>query len=379
MKNNTNKIETKNGITIKLGIDAHAKSYWVSRQIDGASPQAAQKLDRAGLLKWATKQVESGATVHSCYEAGPFGYWLHRKLEKLGVKNVIVQPQKLDERNKGVKNDKFDAKMLAQRLDRYVSGNQYALATVRVPTEAEEQIRNKVRQCEQVKRLRRTVMLQGHGLLIRSGYTENKGWWEPHKWLELCQELPQHLIEQLGIYGRIITKLTEEEEALKKVIEANAPRQLPCGVGCYTFTLLHSEVGNWHRFTNRQQVGSYTGLCPREHSSGNSQRMGSISKHGNPYVRAALIELSWRLLVWQPNYRGTKIYIKRCPEGKTTSAMRKKAIVAMARELAIDLWRLFTGRTTPEVLGLILKEHKSQPENKNSIYLEETEHVRSSA
>jgi len=357
MKTNINEVETKSEITIKLGIDAHARNYWVSRQIDGASPQAAQKFDRTGLLNWAAKQVESGANVHSCYEAGPFGFWLHRKLEKLGIKNMVVQPQKLDERNKGVKNDKFDAKMLAQRLDRYVSGNEYALSTVRVPTEAEEQIRNKVRQCEQVKRLRRSVILQGHGLLMRSGYAENKGWWKPLKWLKLCQELPQNLIEQLGIYGRIIAKLTEEAEALKKEIEANAPRELPYGVGCYTFTMLHSEVGNWHRFTNRQQIGSYTGLCPREHSSGNNKRMGSISKHGNIYVRTALIELAWRLLIWQPNYRGTKNYFKRCPEGKSTSAMRKKAIVAMARKLAIDLWGLFTGRTTPEILELILKEH----------------------
>lgn len=60
------------------------------------------------------------------YEAGAFGYYLHRKLEEMGVNNLVVQPQDWDERGKGVKTDKIDALALCQRLDRYVRGNRKA-------------------------------------------------------------------------------------------------------------------------------------------------------------------------------------------------------------------------------------------------------------
>jgi hypothetical protein len=69
------------------------------------------------------KQVELADTVHSCYEAGPFGYGLHRQLVALGIHNVVVQPVCLDERHTGVNDDKRDARELALRLDRYVAGD----------------------------------------------------------------------------------------------------------------------------------------------------------------------------------------------------------------------------------------------------------------
>jgi len=75
--------------------------------------------------------------VHSCYEAGPFGYGLHRDLVALGVRN-LVSNRSAWTNNTGVTRQS-DAKQLALRLDRYVAGNLHALATVRVPTPEEEQ------------------------------------------------------------------------------------------------------------------------------------------------------------------------------------------------------------------------------------------------
>ena len=71
--------------TIKLGIDAHAKWYYVARQLDGATPQPVQKMTFEALLRFVAKQQELAGEVHTCYEAGAFGYALHRKLEMLGV------------------------------------------------------------------------------------------------------------------------------------------------------------------------------------------------------------------------------------------------------------------------------------------------------
>jgi len=51
-----------------------------------------------------------------------------------------------------------------------------------------------------------------------------------------------------------------------------------------------SIIGNWHRFSNRRRVGSYTGLCPGEDSSGNTRIQRCVTKHGNPRLRAALVE-----------------------------------------------------------------------------------------
>ena len=58
---------------IKLGIDVHADSYRVVRQVDHATPQPAQKFTPKDFLAWARKQLAQAGQVHSCYEAGPLG------------------------------------------------------------------------------------------------------------------------------------------------------------------------------------------------------------------------------------------------------------------------------------------------------------------
>ena len=94
--------------------------------IDKSLDDLQSKFSEQGLPAFRAKQVYS---------------WLHRKLTALGVRNYVVCPTRLDERHQGVANDRTDALELATRLDRYVAGNDRALAVVRVPTEAEEQKR----------------------------------------------------------------------------------------------------------------------------------------------------------------------------------------------------------------------------------------------
>jgi hypothetical protein len=78
---------------IKLGIDVHADSYRVVRQLDHATPQPAQKFTPQDFLVWAKKQLEQAEAVYSCYEAGPLGYNLHRQLIALGLHNEVIRPQ----------------------------------------------------------------------------------------------------------------------------------------------------------------------------------------------------------------------------------------------------------------------------------------------
>jgi hypothetical protein len=63
--------------SIKLGIDAHAQYYWVSRQVDGATPQPVQKMNYDELMLFVVKQQKLTGNVVTCYEAGAFGFHLH--------------------------------------------------------------------------------------------------------------------------------------------------------------------------------------------------------------------------------------------------------------------------------------------------------------
>src|SRR6266478_9765678 len=119
--------------TIKLGIDVHLDRYVVVRIIDGGTPQPPQRFGPAEFLLWVAKQITLAEKVFTCYEAGPFGYGLHRKLEKMGAVNYVVRPRDWDEYGKKVKTDKRDAKQLALHLDRYVNGTHDAFCVVRCP------------------------------------------------------------------------------------------------------------------------------------------------------------------------------------------------------------------------------------------------------
>ena len=337
--------------TIKLGLDVHADTIVVVRILDHSAPQPAQKFAPGKFLEWVKSQLALAEEVHSCYEAGPFGYGLHRDLVELGVKNLVNQPVCLDEHHTGVNHDKSDAKQLALRLDRYVAGNTHALATVRVPTPAEEQKRIASRQREQLKREVQRVAAQGRGLLLTQGHREKKGWWEAKRWEQIIVQLPAWLVERLEVFRRVLAALTTELAAATLALEKAAPAARPKGLGGLTYEVIAREVADWNRFDNRRQVGSYTGLCGGVSASGRTTHLLPITKHGNVRLRTALIELAWRLVLWQRDCKLVKKWWPILGNPKATKAARKKAIVAIARQMAVDLWRWRTGRVTPEALG----------------------------
>src|SRR5208283_2125060 len=137
--------------TIKLGVDVHLGLYVVVRVIDGGTPQPPQRFRPADFLLWCARQLTLAEKVFTCYEAGPFGYTLHRRLEKMGVTNYVIRPRDWDEYSK---TDKRDALAMALCLDRYVSGNREAFCVVRVPSEAQEQKRSLSRQRESLQQAR---------------------------------------------------------------------------------------------------------------------------------------------------------------------------------------------------------------------------------
>ena len=342
---------------IKLGVDVHLDRYVVVRQIDGDTPQPPQRFSPAAFLKWAQKQTELAEEVYTCYEAGPFGYSLHRQLKGLGITNYVVRPRDWDEYGKKVKTDKRDAKQLVLNLDRYLAGNRDAFCVVRVPTEAEEQARSRSRQRESLQKEKQRLAAQGRSHALYYGAHLEGAWWTGGLWKELV--LPPVVRELLEPLRRLIQAIEQELKTATQAITAAAPQDLPMGLGKLTYEVLEREVGDWKRFNNRRQVASYTGMCPREDSSAQRRFQGAISKHGNPRVRTVLVEASWRLVQYQPTYKPVAKWLPVLANAKTTRAKRKQIIVAIGRQFGVDWWRVRTQRCQAAELGL--KTNPSPP------------------
>jgi transposase len=338
---------------IKLGIDVHLERYVVVRQIDGATPQPAQTFSPAQFLEWVKKQTELGEKVYSCYEAGPFGYSLHRKLQALGVTNYVVRPRDWDEYGRKVKTDKRDAKELVLNLDRFVGGNQKAFCVVRVPTEAEEQARSRSRQRESLQKEKQRLAAQGRSDALYYGERLEGEWWTEALWKELA--LLPIVMELLAPLRRLILAIEVELKAQTQALSAAAPEELPLGLGKLTYEILEREICDWDRFHNRREVASYTGMCPREDSSNERRFQGPINKHGNPRVRSVLVETSWRLMQFQPEYKPVAKWLPVLKHPKTTKSKRKQIAVAIGRQFSVDWWRVRTGRCQAQDLGLKLK------------------------
>jgi transposase len=337
---------------IKLGIDVHQDFYVVVEQMGGANPKPPQRFQKQAFLHWSSKLKSRATEVYAVYEACGFGFGLQRQLSALGIHCQVVCPQKLDEQNRRVKTDGLDAKALCLKLDRFVEGNRDALALVRVPSEKEEQLRAVHRQREQLVGARKRLEAQGRSLMVNHGMEPVTSWWKPRTFAAL--DVPQWMRELLGNSQPILLALQEKIAALTIQLQSVAAPKQARGLGLMSSVIIDREIGDWRRFSNRRQIASYTGLCPGEYSSGNTRLQSCVTKHGNPRLRAALVELAWRLVRFQPSYKPIVKWRAILAKGSlATGAVRKKAIVAVARQLAVDLWRIKTGRLSPEELGLI--------------------------
>lgn len=343
-------VQTAVMMMVKLGLDVHAGDVVVSRQDGEQLAKPARRMSVEQLLEMGRDLVSAGVQVYSCYEAGPCGYGLHRRLLEVGVHNVVVVPRRWDPEGRRVKTDKRDARQLCDALDRYVRGNTEAFSLVRVPSLEQERRRAVSRQREMLVKERQRAVVRGHSLMLTAGLQAPPGWWRPSAWAELARELPAELRLRVQCWQKQALGLDSAVEKWSAKVEGYAFAARPKGLGTLTAGSLELEIFDWHRFGGRRSVSSYTGLCPSEDSSGSRRRQGAVTKHGNPRVRHWLVEAVWRLLEWQPDYPPLrKLRVA------TSRRQRKRLAVAAARRLAIDLWRLNTGRCTAQQLGLHLQ------------------------
>jgi len=340
---------------IKIGLDVHMRLYVAVAQYDHLLPKAARRLHPNEFVPWVEGLLRQGHSVHVVYEACGFGFSLYRQLIAAGAHCYVIAPRKLDEECSRVKTDPRDATTLCQRLSRYLEGNTRELAVIRVPSQEEEQARHVTRQRQQLVHHRQKLEAQGRSLLINHALPAPAHWWKEQTWSRLGKHLPAWIRLRLEVARPALLSLQKQIESLTSELEAAAPPVIPAGLGKLTSVVLTREICDWHRFNNRRTISSYTGLCPGERSSGSKRVPGSVTKRGNPRVRAALVECAWRMVRFQSQYPPVQKRLTVLAKGsRAIGAVRKKAIVAVARQLAVDLWRLHTGRCTAEQLGLKL-------------------------
>jgi hypothetical protein len=104
---------------LNLGLDVHYRQVTVAMQEDGGRIKTVGKMRHVDFLNWVCKKLQEGWQIKSCFEAGASGYWLHRELVKLGVKNLVVAPKAMGQGGKKQKTDKRDAGELCDCLDRW--------------------------------------------------------------------------------------------------------------------------------------------------------------------------------------------------------------------------------------------------------------------
>jgi len=333
---------------LKLGLDVHLEFIMAVAQKDHANPHAPRKFTRAQLLAQVKKWAAEGFQVFCVQESCGFGFVLHRELLAAGAQSFLITPIALNGKRK---TDKLDARALCLHLSRWLDGNRDELAPIRIPSEVEQHQREGTRRRKFLAGAIRSLANRGHSQVSEYCHAQlPHRWWGPRNWQKLIQLDPWVLgvlTKLRDLIEAMETQLAElETELLARVKDEVAPK----GLGGLTLVTLDSEMCDWGRFSNRKQVGSYTGCCPGEHSSGNQRRVGSIDRMGNGRVRALLVEAVWRFLQWQPNWKAATKMKTKLGAG---TAMKKKTVIALARQLAVDLWRWRTGRCTMTELGWV--------------------------
>lgn len=333
---------------LKLGLDVHLAFIMAVAQKDHSNPQPPRKFTNLELVAQVKRWVADGFQVVCVHESCGFGFVLHRQLVEAGAQSFLITPIALNPQRK---TDKLDARALCLRLSRWLDGNRDELSPIRIPTEAEQRRRELTRRRQFLGREIRCLANRGHGQVAEyCHHSLPHRWWGPRLWQKLST-LDPWLLSILTDLRTLILALEEQLRSLDDQIQAqvqNQPR--PKGLGVLSLVTLDGEVCDWFRFYNRKHVGSYTGCCPGEHSSGGLRRVGCIDRMGNGRVRTVLVEAVWRFLKWQPGWKAAQRMKLKLADG---ASMRKKTVIALARQLAIDLWRWRTGRCSMDDLGWV--------------------------
>lgn len=358
----------KKSIPLFVGLD-DSKEWIQAAAAEGRPDGEARELGRIpytpdAVLK-LVRRLGRPKDLYFVYEAGPCGYGLYRQLTSLGANCMVAAPSRTPRRpGDRIKNDRRDALTLA-RLHR--AGE---LSPVWVPDAQTEAMRDLTRAREDAVYAQTRARQRLNAFLLRHGfrYPAPTRWTGKHMAWITAQRMPDPaqqicLEEYLGAVeeaGRRVQRLEDqlrsqvETWSMAPVVKAFTAHR---GVSLIVAATVASELGDLTRFARARQIMSFVGLVPSLAASGQSRRLGPITKTGNGHVRRCLVEASWAFryparrtkhlrqrlkgqpqavqdLAWKAQVRLCGRYRRLVGRGKEPH----KAVVAVARELIAFLW-----------------------------------------
>lgn len=346
---------------IWVGLDVHKCSTTVA-VLDPDSADGVEVIrlgaDLNELRKLMRKLAKRGA-VRACYEASGAGFVVHRVLERDGFSCAVIAPSLIPARpGDRLKTDKRDAVKLVKLFRAEL------LTPVHVPDEEQEAIRDLVRTRQSRVKMAKAVKQRIHGLLARQGhhYPGKSYWTKAHRaWLARTRRGLEGVAGQLiGDEIQFLEYLETQIRALDDEIETIAQRPpyresveaLTCLRGVRTLTAMTAltEIGDWRRFPSARALMAWVGLVPSEHSSGDRERRGGITRAGNRYLRRVLIEAAH-------NHRtraGSTLILERRRAGKPPGAV---AIAVKAQHrLSRRYWKLMQRKHRNVVATAVARE-----------------------
>lgn len=319
--------------TIFLGMDVHKKTYSVTAICEGRIiKRDTLKADPFVLIAYC-KKFFVGAEIKSAYEAGFCGFHLHRSLEKVGIKNIVVDAASIETAaNDRVKTDKRDSLKLATHL------SHDKLKGIFIPSVEQEDRRTVTRLRDTFVCERTRLACQLKALLFQHGLINpDDKRIVSIKWIKTLSELHlnsglQFAIRQFSeLWLHLDIKIKEIDKELVMQAESdnaleNTYRSVP-GIGPTSARVLANELGDMSQFNNERQVFSYIGLTPSEHSSGEHVRQGHITRQGKPILRKILIQVAWKTVK-------IDFSLKDIFEKLSARVGKRKAIVGIARRIS---------------------------------------------
>jgi transposase len=355
-----------------IGLDVHKDTIAVAVLRPGATSCEERVIPNTPeALRKLFSQYPDHAALRTCYEAGPTGYETQRLCASLGIACEVIAPSLIPKRSGvRVKTDRSDARNLA-RLHR--AGE---LTAIRIPTPAEEALRDLVRAREDLKSDRRIARQRIRSFLLRYGKRYPAGgsrwsfrfevWMRALRFEEpAAQAAFDHLVSAYSVRDAQLAAIDgqiEQAAALEPLAADVARLRAFRGIDTLAAVTILCETCDFRRFGSAASFMAFTGLVPSEHSSGASRRQGAITKAGNAHIRRVLVEAAWayrhrpavrgahaKRLEGQPTELAAYSFAAQCRLNSTYRklAARKNAntaVVAVARELSGFLWGAMTER-----------------------------------
>ncbi|MGF6371305.1 transposase [Paraburkholderia sp. RAU6.4a] len=332
-----------------------------------AEPQAASRLQAVLALiaqhreKWA---LPADVRVVVSYEAGQDAFWIYRALQARGIECHVVDPASIPvERHKRrAKTDRLDAIKLVINLRAWLRGERDRMRVIRVPSLQDEASRHLMRDRGQLQKEVLQHRDRMRKLLATFGCWDEVG---SRKFADRlirgevrCHDgapLPPEFHERLVRECERLALAEEQLAALEKTRQTSLPEPARTRISHLTRLNGIGQVGAsrlalelfWREFSNRRQVGACVGLVPQPYDSGESQVDQGISRQGNRRVRALLVEMAWSWIRYQPTSALTQWFNHRTEGTGPNRRARRITIVAVARRLAIALWRYLKDGVIP--------------------------------